>query len=150
MDYEIPKVAVSWFEIDSLNAHNLRAHLEQTPGQQAYVGEQFALAEKNYLDAEDRYKQVRGQRYLALRQETVERISSKHGRREEINVTDTMAKHLCEADPQTLSAAAEVAYFKHVRDTWREYQNAMRSKVSCLLCLAGIYRDELEASRKIQ
>ena len=150
--YQAPRPTVPWFDIDSIDQYNLRAHLEQTSAMESYIGEQFSLHQKAYEDAKDYAEQVFARAFVKARQHTIERISKKkteHGNNmtEEINVNDDMAKYLAIADPEVIAANERRNEARYKRDVWRGYSSAMNTKVRLLCCLAGQNRDELNAAR---
>lgn len=141
--------AVPWFEIDSLDMYNLRAHLEQTPAQMAYIGEQFAEAEKNFRDAEDRYVQVRGRKTMEARTEPQYRIG-KDGSEECFNMTDSLAVKWADQTPEVIHAAELVQHYRKLRDQWAGYREAMKMKSSFLLVLGGMARDENDIINRLK
>lgn len=142
--FQLPKVSVPWFDIDSYDPHNLRAHQEQTAAQESYIGEQFALAEHAFRTADAEADRAFAKAFVKARQTFIKRLSKK-GSEEPIDVSDTMAKYLAALDENVILATAARDLARFERDRWKSYQKAMSSKISLLLCISGVHRDELKA-----
>lgn len=133
---------VAWFDVDSVDMYNLRAHLEQTPAQLAYIGEQYAEKEKIYQDAKDYYDQTKSRKIMEARTTPQYRVN-KLGEEDTFNMTDTLAGKWADQTPEVIHAAAAVNIARYERDRWSGYRDAMSKKASFLLVLGGMSRDEL-------
>jgi hypothetical protein len=140
----LSKPAVSWFEIESLDAYNMRAHMEQTSSQQAYIDEQFAAWEKKFRDAEVETAAARGRAYAKAKEQPLSRVSHKTGQYEEINTSDTAAGYLAAQDPEYMAACRFENECRYWRDLWRGYAKSMGTKKLMLACLSGLSRSEMQ------
>lgn len=144
----LPKPQVPWFDLDSADPYTLRAHQEQTAGQQAYILEQYAAAQRAYLEAKDEADRVFGVAFMRSRSTTFERVN-KYGKVELTNTNDETAKHLANKAPEVVAARKTVNDARWTRDVWAGYSRAIATKITMLACLSGIARDELKTLGKV-
>src|SRR5690554_2381827 len=133
---ELPRPQVPWFDLDSADPYTLRAHQEQTSGQQAYILEQYAASQRAYLEAKDEADRVFGTAFMRARSTPFERVN-KYGKAELANTNDEVAKNLANKAPEVIAARKVVHDARWVRDVWSGYARAISTKITMLACLSG-------------
>lgn len=132
----------AWFDINAYDRDNLTYHLANTPAQEAWLTEQSAHWEREYLllnqQADDKEAEV----WKNTRMAPVERVLAKGGV-QYVDASEDVCKFFARCHPVVQDLRRRAIEARYKRDLMRGYEKAMATKKVFLATLGGLTRQEM-------
>jgi len=139
------EVSSDWFTIDSVNADNMRQHLEQTPAQQAYLSEMIAQAEYHMRIYDEAATTRESHVFMLYKCRPFTRLMAKNKGVVKVDASDEVCKMAAKADLVACQYRHLSHQWRQQRDTLKGYMNAFETKRMFLASLCGLRRSEWDA-----
>lgn len=132
----------AWFDINAYDRDNLAFHLAATPAQEAWLAEQCAHWEREYLLLSQAADEKEAEVWKNTRMAPVERVLAKGGV-QYVDASEDVCKFFARCHPVVQDLRRRAIEARYSRDLMRGYQTAMATKKVFLATLGGLTRQEM-------
>lgn len=135
----------SWFSINSIDADNMRFHLETTPAQQAWLVEALANAEYHMRIYEDAASTREAHVFMLYKCRPFTRLMAKQKGLIKVDASDDVCRMASKADLVACQYRQLAYQWRQIRDTYKGFMAAFETKRMFLASLCGLRRSEWDA-----